>query len=88
MNKKYFIAYYTPVQWGNLYHTGGHPLLPANYDKIVTGIATKINLANGLCLPKESVCIVNVIEMPSEPVWEPEFCTEPLKALRAEVAVA
>ena len=76
MANKYYVVYWTPVQMGSLVHKGGHPLLPNNYDRIVTSVVTKINLANainGINIPKESVCITWVTEMPSEPVLEPEF---------------
>lgn len=76
-NNKYYVVYWSPVQVGSMIYTGGHPLLPDNYDKIVTGIVRKINIANGLNLPKESVCITWVTEMPSEPMLEPEFVKTP-----------
>ena len=84
-NKKYYVVYWSPVQMGSMIHTGGHPLVQENYDKITAGIVRRINLANGLTYPKEAICITWVTEMPSEPVLEPEFLPKAAKKLEEMV---
>lgn len=70
MNKKYYVVYCTPVQWGALYHTGEHPLKPSVLDAILSKIARMINITNGMTLPKEAVTVTWVTEVPDEPAVE------------------
>ena len=67
MNKKYYVVYCTPVQWGALYHTGEHPLKPGVLDALLAKIARTINITNGLTLPKEAVTVTWVQRFPMNP---------------------